>query len=215
LEEGWDFILDELIDLKHIIEYDMPVYPGEIKTTLFQTKYLSVNKHNNHRLDISMHTGTHIDSPMHLTESNTYISELPLESFISKGCILDVRNQPIIQMKEEYEALVEENSIVLLYTGADKLYGKMEYYNEHPLIGIDLCKFLIKKKIKMLGIDMPSPDKYPFEIHKLLLENDVYIIENLTNLDKLLGNKNFEIIAFPLKIKADGSMARVIARSLL
>jgi len=28
----------------------------------------------------------------------------------------------------------------------------------------------------------------------------------------MLENKNFEIIAFPLKIKADSSMARVVAR---
>lgn len=65
--------MEKLIDLTHIIEDSMPIYPGDIKTNLFQTKYLSVNKHNNHRLDISMHTGTHIDSPMHLTESNEYI----------------------------------------------------------------------------------------------------------------------------------------------
>lgn len=207
--------MEELIDLTHIIEDSMPIYPGDITTNLFQNKYLSISSHNNYRLEISMHTGTHIDSPMHLTESTKYISELPLESFISIGCILDVRNQPIIKMKEEYKELIKENSIVLLYTGLDKLYGFTEYYEEHSLLHMDLCKFLIKKNIKMLGIDMPSPDKYPFEIHKMLLENKIYIIENLTNLHKLLGNKNFEILAFPLKIKADSSMARVIARSLL
>ena len=206
--------MEKLIDLTQIIEDDMPIYPGDIKTNLFQVKYLSINKHNNYRLDISMHTGTHIDSPMHLTKSKEYICELPLESFIATGCVIDVRNQPIIQMKEEYGKLVKENSIVLLYTGLDKLYGKQEYYEEHPLIHIDLCKYLLKKNIKMLGIDMPSPDRYPFEIHKLFFENNVCIIENLTNIDKLLGNKSFEVIAFPLKIKADSSMARVVARSL-
>jgi kynurenine formamidase len=207
--------LEKLIDLTHIIEDNMPIYPGDIKTNLFQNKYLSVNKHNNHRLDISMHAGTHIDSPMHLTDSNEYISELSLESFIATGCVLDVRNQPIIEMKAEYEELVKENSIVLLYTGFDKLYGMPEYYEEHHILDMNLCKFLIKKNIKTVGIDMPSPDKYPFEIHKLLLENKIYIIENLTNLDKVLGNKNFEVIAFPLKIKADGSMTRVVARCIL
>jgi kynurenine formamidase len=124
---------------------------------------------------------------------------------------MDARNQPLIQMKAEYEEIVKENSIVLLYTGLDKFYGMPEYYNSHPIVDIDLCKFLLKKNIKMLGMDMALPDKYPFEIHKLLLRNKVYIIENLTNLDKLLGNKNFEIIAFPLKIKADGSNFHVFS----
>lgn len=206
--------MERLIDLSYMIEDNMPVYPGDIRTNLFQTNYLSVNEYNNHRLDISMHSGTHIDSPMHLTESKEYISEALLESFIAVGCVLDVRNQPVITMKTEYERLIKANSIVLLYTGWDKFYGKTEYYQEHPIVDIDLCRFLLQKNIKMLGMDMPSPDKYPFEIHKLLFENKIYVIENLTNLDKLLGVENFEVIAFPLKIKADSSIARVVARTL-
>jgi len=110
-----------------------------------------------------MHTGTHIDSPMHLTESNEYISDLSLESFLATGCILDVRNKPIIRMKKVYEELIKENSIVLLYTGCDKLYGTQKYYEEHPILEMNFCEFLIKKNIKMIGIDMPSPDKYPFK----------------------------------------------------
>jgi kynurenine formamidase len=206
--------LERLIDLSHVIEDNMPVYPGDIRTNLFQNMYLSVNKHNNHRLDISMHSGTHIDSPMHLTEYKEYISAAPLESFIAPGCILDVRNLPVIEMKSEYETLIKEKSIVLLYTGYDEFYGNEKYYYEHPVVDIDFCRFLLQKNIKMLGMDTTSPDKYPFEIHKLLFENGIYIMENLTNLDKLIGVESFEVIAFPLKIKADSSMTRAIARIL-
>jgi kynurenine formamidase len=204
--------LERLIDLSQAIEADMPIYPGDIRTNLFQTNYLSVNKYNNYRLDISSHAGTHIDSPMHLTESSEYIFDLRLESFIGTGCILDVRNQPIIQMKEEYEELVKDRSIVLLYTGYDKIYGMAEYYQKHPVVDMEFCEFLLSKNIKMLGMDMPSPDMYPFPIHKLLFEKKICIIENLTNLDKLIDVQSFEVIALPLKIKADSSMARVIAR---
>lgn len=204
--------LERLIDLSHVIEDDMPVYPGDIRTSLSQTKYLSVDNHNNYRLDICMHSGTHIDSPMHMKESSEYISEAPLESFIATGCVLDVRNQPLITMNAEYERLITDNSIVLLYTGWDKFYGTAEYYQEHPVVDIDLCRFLQRKNIKMLGMDMPSPDKYPYEIHRFLFENRIYIVENLTNLDKLLGVECFEVMAFPLKIKADSSIARVLAR---
>lgn len=206
--------MERLIDLSHIIEDNMPVYPGDIRTNLFQTKYLNVNKHNNHRLEICMHSGTHIDSPMHLTESNEYIFQMPLKQFIGIGCILDVRNQSVITMMAEYEELIKDNSIVLLYTGWDKFYGSENYYREHPIVDTDFCKFLIRKNIKMIGIDMPSPDNYPFDIHKLLFENKIFVMENLTNLDKLLGLDNFEVIALPLKIKADSSMARVVARIL-
>lgn len=206
--------MDSLIDLSHVIEDNMPVYPGDIKTNLFQTKYFGVNEYNDHRLDISMHVGTHIDSPMHFTDNNIYISQAKLESFIAQGFLLDVRNQPIISMKVEYENKIKEDSIVLIYTGWDKFYGTDKYYQEHPIVDANLCEFFKEKKVKMLGMDMPSPDKYPFEIHKLLLEDSIYIIENLVCLDKLLSVEHFEVIALPMKIKADSSMVRVVARIL-
>lgn len=202
----------KLIDLSHVIEDNMPVYPGDIKTNLHQTKYLLADKHNNHRLDISMHSGTHIDSPMHLTDCKQYISELSLESFIAQGCVLDVRNQTIIKLKAEYDALIKSSSIVLLYTGYDAHYGTKEYYENHPCVDIDLCKLLIEKNVKMVGMDIPSPDRYPFEIHKLLFKNNIYVMENLTNLNQLLNVDKFEVIAFPLKLKADSSMTRAVAR---
>lgn len=43
--------MEKLIDLSHSIENGMPVYPGDINTNLFQVKYLSENKYNDHRLD--------------------------------------------------------------------------------------------------------------------------------------------------------------------
>jgi len=61
-------------------------------------------------------------------------------------------------------------------------------------------------------MDLPSPDKYPFEIYKKLLNNDILIIENMTNISKLLTVNKFDIIAFPLKIKAEASMTRVVAK---
>lgn len=204
--------MERLIDLSQMIVDDMPVYPGDDKTNLIQTNYLIVDTYNNHRLEISMHAGTHIDSPMHLTDSTEYISDSPLASFIGNGCILDVRNQPIIGIKPGYEGLINANDIVLLYTGQDKYYGQTQYYSEHPVIDEGFCKFLLSKNIKMLGMDIPSPDQPPFYMHKLLLNAHIYLIENLTNLDKLLGVKEFEVIALPLNIKADSSMSRVVAR---
>ena len=66
----------------------------------------------------------------------------------------------------------------------------------------------------MVCMDSPSPDRHPFEIHKLLLENSILIAENLTNIEKLLHVRKFEVIALPLNILADSSPARIVARKL-
>ena len=64
----------------------------------------------------------------------------------------------------------------------------------------------------MLGIDLPSPDKYPFKIHKMLFNHNILIIENMTNLSELLLEESFEVITFPLKIRAEASMVRAVAK---
>ena len=66
----------------------------------------------------------------------------------------------------------------------------------------------------MVCLDSPSPDRHPFEIHKLLLENNVLLAENLTNVEALFSVQKFEMMAFPLNLQADSSPARIIARIL-
>lgn len=203
--------MKRIIDLSHEIINDMPVYPGDDDVKLYKDRHLDKDGYTSFRLEIGMHAGTHIDTPMHLLNRITFINELPLERFSGKGCLLDVRNEKVINFKEEYTDLVKEYDIVLLYTDYSKFYGSKEYYKDHPVVSEELADFLITKKIKMLGIDMPSPDKYPFTIHKKLFENNILIMENLTNLSELLRIDHFDIIAFPLKIKAEASMVRAVA----
>ena len=58
---------------------------------------------------------------------------------------------------------------------------------------------------------MPSPDNGEFKIHKKLFENDIFILENLTNLNKLLYSEEIQIFAQPLKIQGEASLVRAIA----
>lgn len=204
--------MSRLVDLSHEISSQMPVYPGDELTELEQTRFLTQHYHNNHRLVISMHSGTHIDSPMHLLPSTVYLSERPLEPFIGRGCLLDVRDQSVIEWRPEYEQLISRGSVVLLYTGHDRYYGRDSYYVDHPIVETTFCDGLLQRQITMLGMDLPSPDQPPFPVHKRLLAAGVYVLENLTNLGQLLDVSGFELIALPLKLRADGSPTRAVAR---
>ncbi|KKO51726.1 cyclase family protein [Paenibacillus sp. DMB20] len=200
------------IDLTHLIVDDMPVYPGDSKTELIQSKHLQRDGYNNHHLTMNMHVGTHIDGPMHLTDADSYLSDFPLYSFIGNGVVLDVSGQKEIEYKIEYETFIKVQHIVILYTGYSKFFGEHEYFTKHPVLTKPFAELLVRKKVKMIGLDTPSPDRHPFEIHKYLFQNKVLIAENLTNVGLLLQAKSFEVIALPLHIKADSSPARVIAR---
>lgn len=199
------------IDLTRTIVDEQAVYPGDDATSLKRSRNLSIDGFNNHRLQISMHSGTHIDGPMHMSDSPLYIDQMPLEKFVGSGVLLDVRGQNEILLKEEYVDRIAERSIVLFWTGRDEIFGNREYFVENPFITEDFAKLLVKKKVKAVGFDSSSPDRYPYPVHGILFSNGVLIIENLTNLASLQGVVNFEVLTLPLKIHADSSIARVIA----
>lgn len=204
--------MGEYVDLTRIIEDDQPVYPGDDKTLLRRTRNLDKDGFNNHRLEISMHSGTHIDGPMHLTDSKQHIDQIPLERFIGVGVLLDVTGEVEINLREEYESRVPQESVVLFRTGRDTLFGSEDYFLKNPYLSRELVDLLIEKKVKLVGFDSSSPDRYPYDTHRSFFEHGILIVENLMGLGKLPKDNLFEVIALPLKIHADSSPARVIAK---
>lgn len=199
------------VDLSYEIKNGMPVYPGDIEVDLKKVNNYEEDGVNCHTLLSNMHAGTHIDCPMHMVSDERYISELDLDRFIGNAVLLDVRGERLIDIKDEYYKDIKEGDIVLLYTGWESKYGSVEYYENHPIVSDKFAEFLVQKKIKILGIDMPSPDGNSFSIHKILLGNNICILENLTNLNKLLYVEDLQVFAQPLKIRAEASLVRAVA----
>ena len=134
-----------------------------------------------------------------------------ITKFIGQIVAVDAQNRSEIGI-DLVKDLVKKDDIVLFYTGwSDKLHDPNYFYN-YPSISLSCAQYLVNQKVKMVGIDGPSVDYAPFAIHKLLLAHDILIIENLTNLQKLLGLDNIELLAFPLKLDAHGAPARVVAK---
>ncbi len=198
-----------IIDLTHVFSTNMPVHAYDVPPKLEQIRTLKDNSYNDWCLTSSMHIGTHIDGPGHLTESKKLISNIPVDKFVGKGYLVDARNKTITA-KLFVDMPNDPGLIVLILTGWDKKFGTKEYFTEHPVLSEDFVRELVLRKVKMVGIDFFSPDLFPFSIHKLLLKNNMLIIENLTGLEKLVGVKNFEVIALPLKLATDSALARVV-----
>lgn len=203
----------KLIDLSCPIDNDIRIHPLDSSASLKQEQSLQHDGFNSFRLEIGLHTGTHIDAPMHLTENKKYINEYDLNRFYGKGILIDVRDENIIRYKEKYNSTIQKDDIVIFYTGHSVKYNSDEYFTDHPVLDMEIAEFLVSKKIKMTGFDLPSPDRSPYLIHKKLLDNGIMIIENMMNLGKLI-DKKFEIFAFPLNIKADSSIVRAAAKIL-
>ena len=105
---------------------------------------------------------------------------------------------------------IKDEDVFLLYSGHIEK-GIDSLFDNIPTLDDKLVDFLISKKPKMILLDIPTPDKYPYPIHKKILGNDILIVENVCNMQLLL-NKKFKIYALPLNFaEFDGSPCRVFA----
>jgi kynurenine formamidase len=197
------------IDLTHTFTSTMPVYPGDPETEL--TK-LDKDGIVDHVIKTGMHVGTHMDAPAHMLTDGKLLSEFPMDSFIGRGVIAQVFSREKIGRETLMGHKIKAGDIVLFNTGFYKKFMEPEYYAKYPAMNMDLAKELVKVGIKIVGLDTPSPDRAPYEVHKLLFEHDILIIENLTNLDPLLDVKKFEIIALPAKFETEAAPVRVVAK---
>jgi Predicted metal-dependent hydrolase len=199
-----------LIDLSQVVNNKTMPYPGDVPTSL--ERYLTLEKDGCtvYEYKTCLHTGTHVDAPMHMRDDKRFINEFALELFWGDGVLFDVCGKDPITLADVDIQRVHKDDVVLLYTGFDAHFGTEDYFTRHPSIDIELARALVDKGVKMVGMDMCSPDHEPNEIHKTLMP-DVIILESLTNLKALIGIDSFTIMALPLKIEAEASQVRAVA----
>lgn len=197
----------KFVDLTLPIDNKIPTFPGDPVPEIKQFLVHEKDGVNVSTIFISSHFSTHLDSAFHFVPDGKKLDEYPIEKFVGDGILVDVRGEEIINSDLKN---VKEDDIVLFLTEHTHKINSNEFFENPPIISMRTAKMLVEKKVKMVGIDSFSPDSEPFDVHKLLLRNDILIIENVINLDKLI-KKKFKVFAFPLKLHTDGSPCRVIA----
>lgn len=197
------------LDLSVAINNQTPVYEGDPITKVEPNAILAHDGYEDHYVSIGTHAGTHVDAPIHMIKDGKTLDLFPLEKFSGRGVYIKINGT--FDFAVVKKARIQENDIVLFDTGMSKVYHKPTYYDKYPAITEEIAKYLIEKKVKIIGVDMCSVDHEPFPVHKLLLKEEILIIENLTNLSAL-KNKEFTVYAFPLKLQIDGSPTRVVAQ---
>jgi kynurenine formamidase len=200
-----------LIDLTHTFTDNMPVYPGDPCSRLYQSNFIKDSGFSDHRVESNMHVGTHMDAPLHMVEGGAYISDIPLPHCNGNGHLIDARNKNIVAPDLLAGRSINKGDIVLVRTDWSKKFHEPDYFNDYPEIAEAFARQIVASGVSLIGLDTPSPDKEPFPVHKILLGKNVLIIENLTNLEALQPFRSFRIHAYPIKYKADAAPVRVVA----
>lgn len=201
----------KFVDLSVLVNEKTPNYPGDPKIKIETTGTFEKDTYNDHSVAFDVHSaGTHIDAPWHMIDNGKTLDQIPIEQFVGRGRLIKVENKTF-DLEAVKQASIEAGDIVLFHTGMSSSYYEPIYYaNDRPVMGEEIADYLVEKKVKIIGVDMCSPDIEPFPIHRILLGAGILIIENLTGLEKLAG-KDFTVYALPIKLQLDGAPARVIA----
>ena len=208
----------KVIDLTLTVSEKIPTFPGSPKPHFIEWETIPKDGYNLELLFLSTHTGTHIDAPFHFVKNGKKIHEIAPERLVNEAVLIRIgknSNRSIsktdIQNFEQKNGKIENGSTVIFYTEWQKNLNKEFYFTENPGLSVSAAKYLVSKKINMVGIDSPSIDlgtDSKFSVHHVLAKNNILIVENLANLNKIKSN-NFHLITSPLKLKnATGSPIR-------
>jgi len=210
-------ILRTIIDLSQPVGADTPVYPGDGPVRITRLDQAGVHVS---RIDLSVHTGTHMDAPDHFIAGGATIDGVPLERCLAPARVIDLRGdlrgvpaRGTIRREHlvKYREALGQVRAAVLQTGWSKQWGAANYFFDHPALAEDAAAFLVDRGIELVGVDMPSVDHAPYAAHRVLLGAGVLIVENLTNLDAV-GADPFELAVLPLKLVGrDGSPVRAVA----
>lgn len=177
-------------------------------------KLTNTKNHKEHgiyesRLDMDLHTGTHIDAPLHIIENGEKIENMMLSKLITKCKVLDFTNIKESISKDELKTKnIEEGDFILLKT---KNSLSDEFNKDFVYLDKVGAKYLAKLNIKGVGIDALGIERSQVghETHKILMEKNIYIIEGLRL--EYIKEDEYVLIALPLKIEnAEASPCRAI-----
>jgi kynurenine formamidase len=207
----------KIIDLTQTISSGMPVYPGTEPPVIKDATTIEKDGFAEKLLTFFSHTGTHIDAPGHILKDRFTLDEFSADKFVGKGLVIDVTkcSSGIIEkdLLEIHSAEIEGCDFVLFKTGWDKRWGNDTYFIDFPVLSEESSLWLSNFKIKGIGFDCISADSVDaadLTNHKIILNKNLIIIENLCNLDCLNGHL-FLFSCLPLKIKnSDGSPVRAV-----
>ena len=210
----------KFIDLTLPVSEKIPTFPGSPQPIFIQWENIKDDGYNLELVFLSSHTGTHLDAPYHFLEKGKKIHEISLKRLIINAILIKIRkrrDQAItktdIQKFEKKHGKIPNESTIVFWTGWQKMIKNDSYFVNNPGLSVTAAKYLISKKTNLVGIDSPSIDlgkEKRFLVHHLFAKNDVLIVENLANLDKIKSWK-FQLAVLPMKLEnATGAPVRAV-----
>ena len=208
----------KIYDVTFPISERTPIYEGDPKVKIDVTASLAGGDAANvSMICCGVHTATHVDAPNHFIDGTRKVHELELEKLIGDCRVIEL-NENVLAIEPEHLENLGNAERVLFKTRNSGFWNEPErgFRTDFTYITPEAARVLVEKKIKLVGIDYLSVEKFgseDFATHTTLLEKEVVIIEGL-DLREVSGG-DYELFCLPLKYiggTGDGAPARTVLR---
>lgn len=172
-------------------------------------------------LHFGAHSGTHVDAPAHFIAGGAKVEALALESLLGRATVVEVPTDMTSIDGDFISGNCNRSTERILFkTRNSSFWNSPEegFRTDYTYLEPDGARRLIEMGIKLVGIDYLSIERFKSdgaETHRILLSNDVVILEGLDLRNVPAGR--YELFCLPLRIAAgsgDGAPARAILRTL-
>ncbi len=175
------------------------------------------DKNNLSIISMGVHSGTHMDAPLHFISDGKGIDEMPIEATIGPAHVIEIHDTESIKPDELIKHNINENERVLFKTiNSKKCWKDDNFRDDFVYISNEAAEYLVEQKVMTAGVDYLSIGGYKkngTEVHRIMLGAGIWVIEGL-NLSQTETGK-YELICLPLKILgSDGAPARAILKKI-
>lgn len=189
-----------------IYDISMTIHPKMMVYKEKEEKYPKIKqvnffeKEGNYESEITMnlHTGTHIDFPLHMIKDGANSVTENLDILTGKAKVFDLTHlKGKITYDDILDFLIEKDDFIIFKT-KNSLSEKFDY--DFVYLAEDAANYLAKKKIRGVGIDALGIERAQknHPTHKILLSNNIVILEGL-RLNQVKED-SYELFCLPLKI---------------
>ncbi len=202
-------------DITLAITPTLPVWPGDPPVHLTQPAHLDRgDEFTLTRLDISAHTGTHLDAPAHFIAQGATVETLDLNVLIGPCRVVEVVTPGHVTADVLATLAIPAGTTrLLLKTRNSRLWEQAEqdFCEDFVAIAADGAQWLVDHGVQLVGVDYLSvaPFDDPAPTHRILLGAGVIAVEGLDL--SAVEPGAYHLICLPLKIGgSEGAPVRAV-----
>ena len=205
---------DEWIDVSVPLHTGMVHWPDNPPVTIErQLDMARGDVCNVSKMSLGVHTGTHMDAPIHFLRDGIGIDQMPLTTAIGRARVIEIGDPVSIKPQELASYNIQRGERILFKTrNSARCWQTNDFVEDFVYIAHEAAQYLASVGVQLVGVDYLSVGGFAVdgpESHQALLGGGIWIIEGL-NLSQAEPGV-YDLICLPLRIVGgDGAPARAI-----